>query len=74
MPSATAGESRPVSGLAIGHEDLKHHLPMPKAQWYVGVSLIAYRCGGSAGLDEFLTGFPFNLMQRDMIRHLNQTR
>lgn len=30
MPSATAGESRPVSGLAIGHKDLKHHLPMPK--------------------------------------------
>lgn len=47
---------------------------MPKAQWYFGVSLIAYRCGGSAGLDEFLTGFPFNLMQRDMIRHLNRIR
>ena len=42
--------SRPVSGLASGGLSLRPHLPVLMAQWSVAVSVLAYRCVGSAGI------------------------
>ena len=59
-PIACLGRS---PGLRVEALSLRPHLPVLTAQWSVAVSVLAYRCVGSAGiafLSRMLTGFPFH--------------